>query len=245
MRFSFSHLGLLLSSILFISCGKEPADMEDPHVLAITSPEDSAQITDNTLHFEATLSDNIKLSYYKLQIVPTSENYSSEDTMALSYWDFTRVFEIDGMAANVFPDISIPDTIASGWYNMIVNTVDASGNLSQNDTATIYIRSQIDYFTPVVLLHWPADLQVFTSSDTLTATASVTDNLGLSSTLFKVYDASNQLLHSASLISTGTNNDVAFQFPLAGLSAGSYRFEITQYDRALNAASQSRMFGVQ
>lgn len=245
MRSLFSTLWMsLLFSLLLISCGKEPADKEAPKVLVITSPADSAQFTGDILHFKASFSDNVNLSQYKLQIVPSAGNFFPEDSVALSYWDFTRVYEIDGMDVSVFPDISIPDTIASGWYDLIVNTVDASGNLSTNDSTSIYIRNQIDYFEPYVLLLWPADLQTFSASDTLRATAAASDNISLSSTQFKVY-ASNQLLSSATQNNSGTNSSIEFRFPLTGLSAGTYRYEITQYDGALNSTMQSRMFVIQ
>jgi hypothetical protein len=198
------------------------------------------------LIIQATLLDNKELMQYKIQIQPSTSAYVSEDTSALSYWNFTRVFDVSGTTALVLPELAIPDTIASGWYYILLNTVDASGKLSATDTQTVFIRSQADDLSPTVQLQWPADLQVFTSSDTLTVTATVSDNTALSSTVFNVFeDNLNQLQYTSTQNTAGSTADVVFRFPLSGLSAGTYHFQLRQYDRALNTLVQSRVFGIQ
>jgi hypothetical protein len=108
----------------------------------------------------------------------------------------------------------------------------------------VFIRNPLDGIVPQLNLQWPADLQVFTTNDTLSITADITDNAALSAVEFNLYQNSN-ILYSGQNYSAGISASTSFRFPLSGLAAGTYRFELTVYDRALNYATESRNFGIQ
>ncbi len=234
----------LLALISLSACKKEPADRDAPQVSAFTLPADSSTITGNQLQIEARVTDNEQLSQYKLIIQPVSNAFLSFDSLALSYWQYTRIQDVSGADALISDIITLPDTCASAWYAVILSAVDASGNVSPADTHVVFIRNPMDGIVPAIQLQWPADLQVFTNADTLGITATVSDNAALSSVEFNLYQNS-VLLQTAQNYPTGTSANVALRFPLSGFAAGSYRFELTVYDRALNSATESRNFGIQ
>ncbi len=245
MRLRNALLYLGISVLIGLnSCKKDLADREKPSIVAFNVPADSATVSGNTLHIEAVFSDNHELAQYKLIIKPSDEAFVPIDSTALLAWNLTRIWDVTGNSTTVSQDISIPDSIATGWYELMLNVVDASGNLSPTDTQHVFIQSPLDTQLPTLLLQWPADLQYLSNTSTLTVNADASDNVGISAAVFKVYGGSTQV-HSEIQYPASNPASLTFNFPLSGLSNGLYRFELTLYDKALNSRQEQRNFVVQ
>jgi hypothetical protein len=239
-QFSFVWVLVIL---LLVSCKKDPVDKEAPIISSFSLPSDSSVISNNVFTIEATLNDNEELTQCKVIIKPTSGAFYTSDTLALPYWNFSRVYDVDGSITNITETISIPDTIASAWYNILLSTVDASGNLSRTDTNVVFIRNTADSIPPILTLQWPADLQFISKTGSLHITSDASDNQELSTVVWRIFEGSTQVHSETKYLSTNPES-FEFDFSLSGLTNGLYTFELTLYDRMLNSSQQQRNFVV-
>lgn len=236
-------LGWMILVLLAAACKKDPVDKIAPQVNDFSVPADSSSFNGNALTFEATLSDDMELSQCKVIIKPTSGAYITSDTLALPYWNFTRVYDVHSFNDIISETISIPDTIASAWYNILLSIVDASGNLSQTDTNVVFIRNNADSIPPTLILQWPADLQFISKTGSLHITSDASDNQELSAVVWRIFEGSTQI-HTETKYLTTNPESVEFDFLLSGLTNGLYTFELTLYDRMLNSSKEQRNFMV-
>src|SRR5688572_21717634 len=108
--------------VCVVSCTK--TDTTKP-LIGVTLPTSGQfYLTGDSIHFQATFSDNEGLSQYRVEV---KNNFGGQAT-ALKPWQSIFVYDLEGSsegAENYFP---LPDTIASGWYLLIVRVADAKGN---------------------------------------------------------------------------------------------------------------------
>ena len=121
----------LVILILFISCEKDEAestktviDTEAP-VLSLSSPvQNNSQYSGSNLLIEGLCFDNKSLKIFK---------YSLTDNIGNSFpFSVNGSFNISGSSTSLSENISLPDNLFIGQYNLSCNCEDEAGNISNS-----------------------------------------------------------------------------------------------------------------
>ncbi len=117
--------------LVFNACNKEAdIDTEAP-VIAIASPDDDQHFhPGETIHFEATFTDDVALSQFKIDIHHGGEHTHKSAFSEEVEWSFEHIGDLSGREQVVKMDIEIPEHAEHGKYHFLVFCTDLTGNES-------------------------------------------------------------------------------------------------------------------
>jgi hypothetical protein len=211
--------------------------------------------------FQATFSDNIGLSQYKIDIhqnfdchghgegatpalaLPNREN-STED------WFLIQIDDLEGREQIRQFELPVPDHVTAGNYHFSIQVLDEAGNDTQEqDIFNLKIRNIRDTLAPTLLVDLPQTSR-FTAKrgESLRFKGRVEDNRDLGEGGNGMVFLSYRNLTSGNLFATQTyqvfppnqgtlgNFDLLFTIPTF-ISRGPYRFSLSAFDGVRNAAA--------
>jgi hypothetical protein len=157
-------------------------------------------------------------------------------------FDWTTLTFADGETSKVQSIKIVDDTLVEGNETFNVLLSNATGGaalgsitttvvtIQDNDTVTAVTAVTADTTTPIVSLTSPANSATFTTAQTVTITASASDNVGVSKV--ELYDGTT-------LKATDTTAPYSFAWTISSASNGSHSLTAKAYDAAGNSKVSS------
>jgi hypothetical protein len=131
-KIKFIAVILAALAFTFQACTTEDPDTEPP-VIEVQSPADHEHFhAGDVITFEATFTDNIALSQFKIDIHfgeghdHKSANHDDDEIE----WHFEYIGDLSGTSQQVSMDIPIPHNAKHGEYHFMVFCTDEAGNES-------------------------------------------------------------------------------------------------------------------
>lgn len=116
--------------IVFNGCSADEIDTESPEI-SIISPEDDQHFhPGDKIHFEATFSDDVELSQFKIDIHYGGDHTHKSTFSDEAEWSYDLITDLSGKEQHVKLDIEIPENAKHGEYHFMVFCTDMAGNES-------------------------------------------------------------------------------------------------------------------
>lgn len=221
------HL-LLLALLLLMGCKKE--DTNSPLVYAIGFPSDNRLRSSDSLKMNLTIIDNEELLSWKWVVEDSLGSNDEFQNMALP-WQHQEEFTLTGNTVFERIRAKIPDSIAAGYYKMIISANDMDGI-----TGRLIIRfemiSRIDSIAPTISVDsFPDSAQV---SQVQPVILKLTDNLALAQyRVLCTEKQSGSVISDSLFISQGILDSFSFDLTMP-MDANSYNYSFTVRDRFNN-----------
>jgi hypothetical protein len=186
-----------------------------PPTVSITSPAYGTTFTSaQTVSVSATASDNVGVSGVRF------------------YRDGSLVFTDTSAPYSYGWSISSSD---NGAHTLTASAYDAAGNTASLSISVTVNIPTADTTPPTVSITSPASGTTYTSAQTVTISASASDNVGVSGVRF--YD-------NGALVSTDTSAPYAHNWSFTSANNGTHSWTATAYDAAGNLASAIKSLNV-
>jgi hypothetical protein len=190
--------------------GSGPGDSTPPTVSITSPPSGTTYTTAQTVTITASASDNVGVTRVEFYDASTLKGTDTTNTYSYS-WTFS--------AAN------------NGIHNWIAKAYDAAGNVRSSGTVSLNVNiGTADTTPPTVSITSPPSGTTYTSAQTVTITASASDNVGV--TRVEFYDAST-------LKGTDTTNTYTYNWTFTASDNGTHNWIAKAYDAAGNVRSSS------
>lgn len=129
----FIFLGLGL-----IACNKDDdTDSTAPTVNIISPNEDDHFDHGDTIHFEASASDNEALSQMKVEIHFSEDGHTHK---VQNEWEESRTYDLNGMSQTIKDEFIVPLDADTGFHHFIVIALDEAGNSSSTQEVDFEIE---------------------------------------------------------------------------------------------------------
>lgn len=237
---------LLLTGFAGVLFACKKTDKDKPTQF-VSSPADSATFTSGqTIQFVADFTDNQDLSQYKIDIHDDFDGHGHEKYIA-KIWTQIIIKNIAGSSVSENYAIQIPDSTAAGWYHFGITVVDQSGNQSELNLRTIYIKNNADTTKPAVTVNGPTEGFSGSLGASLSLNADIQDNewIYIMRTVIKRPNSSSNLYQKSDTLSTPeTSYNLLKDIPTNGSTwtAGNYELTLTVFDSYFNATVKKVSF---
>lgn len=227
------HL-LLAIYVLIVLSSCEQTDVERPN-FAIAAPIDT--IATNTLTISINTSDNQNVSQYRLQLL-FADDFNAQHPVVVQPKTLTNIGNVNASSFNEVVSILINrDSLLTGNYRIIGQCTDDSGNLSDSDTATVFVLNGVDTMRPLISGLIINPNSNYTLADTITIGGLlVDDTYPVSYSISLVNNSQQTVSKGNSFINTDKNSVVDIQGELnwSAPSAGTYFIRIEAKDAYYN-----------
>ncbi len=176
---------VFLTIALFASCEKEEADTTKPTITVNAPGDEEVLYTGVDVHFDVDFADDVELKSYKVDIHSNFDGHEHKNPTADSIaWTFQKSWSFDAGLKNSHVhhhEIVIPTEVdgvklATGDYHFMIYCTDAAGNESYV-AIPVEIHEPTDSIEPTVnSVSAPASNQVFTNSQTISISGTVSDD---------------------------------------------------------------------
>jgi len=208
---------VLIATIHFISCGKEPVDLSPPTIEEVSyvpmPVEDEICATQepvvfllsggDELGFDLVFNDDTGLSQYKVDIHNNFDCHGHGGGVAPSVvapdvenqtadWSVLDIQDISGMSETVNRTLNVPENVTAGNYHFHIQVIDQSGNDSPfANFYSLKIKNPLDDVAPLITIQEPTNTSFSAQKgESVNFSGQVTDNRSLS-------DGGNGLLYLA------------------------------------------------
>ena len=243
-------LMLACSVVTFWSCEDDEADNTKPSVSLSSPSEGDLFNAGGTIALDGTITDDVKLSDWKVTIEPAFSDLPMEG-LFYTYEDNSA----SGTAYAAERNIPIAETVGAGPHILKMFSVDDAVNISDTTVVNFMIQNPEDSEKPVITLTAPPDPTLPTSADAggdndVYVLGSVTDNLGLARMIVGWEYAADSTAYtnerypytvelgetSFNLVGNADNNS----YFIAPTELGEFNLLLTVYD-AYNNVSEARV----
>lgn len=227
------HL-LLAIYVLIVLSSCEQTDVERPS-FSITFQTDT--VTSNAIPLSINATDNRTVTQYRIQVVYNTP-FNSTDPVAVQPKLITNIGNVNAASFNEVVSILINrDSLLTGNYRIIGQCTDDSGNLSDSDTATVFVLNGVDTMRPLISSLIINPNSNYTLADSITIGGLLIDNTYPVSYSISLVNSSQQTVSQGnSFINTDKNSVVDIQGELSWSvpSAGTYFIRIEAKDAYYN-----------